>query len=130
MLFYRLGNDEKAFKHLDQYLKTKVKKREPTQLFHLCLRDYLKLKVEKKSKDGIKNILASLYGSLLSTEVLKEFSEPETIFENSAFPSCFHCETCDYTAKCRHFDILGSMKELHKKCRNADIDQSGVGLLF
>ncbi len=130
LLFYRLEENKKAFKYLNAYLKKQKVNKQPRQLFHLCLRDYLKLKIENTSLDTIEKILMDLYGATVSRSVINDFHNPEKIFNNSALPECFNCKSCDIKPFCKHFDVLKVIKGLQEKYKKAEIDQLTIKKIF
>lgn len=120
LIYNRLGNYEKAFYYLDQYLKHKRENNieiDNPEYYQGALL-FFKMKTKKFSKETIVNSLLTFSGQETAREILNDLSDPAKSFQYYQLPECGDCKKCPAVNQC-HFpkwsDIVTRLNEKMKK---------------
>ena len=112
MINYKVGNYEYSLKYIDVFLENKDFS---IYKYYFAIRDFTYLKNEDYNNSDIESLLAIKYGQETAKEIIEDIGEPEKIFNNYEWTSCFHCEQCELINSCRYFDVLSIIKRMQKK---------------
>lgn len=109
MLNYRIGNIDKAYYYISEFLKGK---NFAVYKYYQCIKDYLFLILKGCNEVQIHDQLNVVYGDVID-EVIKDMANPELVFEGYDWPTCFNCDRCGIRSKCRQIDFLRIYKNIH-----------------
>lgn len=112
MINFRVCNYKYCLKYIDLFLEDKDFN---IYIYYYAIRDFTYLKYINHSNSDIEELLVLKYGKEIANEVLQDLIEPEKIFDNYEWTSCFHCEKCELIKSCKYFDVLSIMKTLQEK---------------
>jgi ribosomal protein S12 methylthiotransferase accessory factor len=132
LVYNRLGNYEKAFYHLDNYLKHKQENNieiDNPEYYQGAL-IFFKMKAKKYQDQTIINTLLSFSGKETAEEILNDLSDPSKSFQYYDLPVCGDgdCEHCPAINQC-HFpkwsDIITRMNEKMKESFPNQVESLG-----
>lgn len=110
MLFYHAEDFVKSKKYLDSY----IKKSSIASSYLYAFSDFIKfVHVEKLSMNEVAIILSRLYGKKLTDEIIADMSNPQRIFQQYDFPTCFKCENCKVEETCQFFKMINIEKQVN-----------------
>lgn len=109
--YYKLHKIKKAIKYLTIFIE-KHEEKEDDFLYYLACRDYMRLKLEKKSTKEISFFLKTFYQIQIVNEVIEDLKNPEQVFNNLSLPNCFNCEKCELIKNCNFFKTMSIVKRL------------------
>ncbi len=112
MINYKVGNYEYSLKYINLFLENKDFS---IYKYYFAIRDFIVLKNRHHNNLDIKSLLAVKYGQEIATEIIEDVGEPEKIFDNYEWTSCFHCEKCELINSCMYFDVLSIIKRMQQK---------------
>ncbi|UKK72397.1 hypothetical protein L6467_00605 [Segatella bryantii] len=111
MLNYRIGDLEHALKFLTKFLEGKNFK---SYKYYYGLHDYLKLKMQEKGRNYIKDALLPLYSDIVD-EIIDDMEPEDQIMRYFKFPTCFKCEECGIKQSCCQIEMLQILKKVQIK---------------
>lgn len=130
MLFYRIEDYKNSYKYIEKYIKLIDDKKIPQYLYYLCLRDFIKLKIDNFSDENIIETLSQIYGDNLIKEISNDLSAPKEIFKYFNLPSCFNCERCEIKENCLYLIYLKHIKSIQIKKKQNQINQIDLKKIF
>jgi len=123
MLNYKVSNFEEAYFYIKEFLYDK----DFYQFkYYFGIKEYLKLKLEKKDDNEIRDSLTILYSDEID-EIIQDFKYPEDIFNHHEWCSCFDCDSCQIKSDCHQFDLLRLLKDIQKIQKDNTINQNRIG---
>ncbi len=123
MLFYYIGDIQKAKKYLDLFLKDNGKEK-PLYNYYFAISDFITLKfIKNLSDEETKSILHKFYESSIAEEVFSTYIDSDNSFEHYHFPNCFDCENCPVIESCSYEHILKVHKKIQNFAENIQIEQ-------
>lgn len=108
MLNYRIGNVDKAYFYISEFLEGK---NFAVYNYYQCIKDYLSLILKGYNEVQIQDQLSTLYSDVID-EVIKDMANPKRVLEGYDWPACFNCEKCGIQSKCRQIDFLRIYKQI------------------
>lgn len=126
MAFYKLGNIDKAYFYLNNYLKDKEVK---DYLYFYACKDYLALLKEKIKNNDIKSYMTKIYGLDLAKEVIEDMLDASTVFKSYNLQSFFYSKDCNIY-EFNYFNIASILNKIEKKHKAQPIDQLNLSKIF
>lgn len=111
MLNYRIGDWGNALKFLSKFLEGKNFE---SYRYYYGLHDYLKLKMQKKGQNYVKDSLLPLYRDIVD-EIADDMEPKDQIMRYFKFPTCFKCEECGIKQHCCHIEMLKILKKVQTR---------------
>ncbi len=126
MLCYKMGDNEKSYLYLDNYLKDKDA---VNYLYYFGCKDYLSLLLKNRCLLEIQSFLSLFYGKDLSDEIIEDMSNPNDVFKSYNFGSFFSCKTADIS-NFGYYKMAPILKTIEAIKINNPINQMNLSSLF
>lgn len=126
MANYKLGNIEKAYLYLNNYLKDKEIQ---DYLYYYAYKDYLALLTNEKSKNEVQSYMIKIYGIELTKEIMEDMQDPNNIFQSYNLQLYFNCKNCDIK-EFDYFKVASIFKNIENKHKTQPIDQMNLSKIF
>ncbi len=97
--------------------------------YYFTCRSYLKMLLDGYSQEMIDEELSFFHGDE-AFEVIKDFSNPEEIFQYFPTPNCFDCQYCEVQESCKYFEVMAIYSDLMRENDKNKIDQLNLSKLF
>lgn len=120
MIYIRIGDFHKARENLSRFIQF-IKKyyRNIDLRYHLCVREYLSLKIRNYDNENIKRILLTLFDTSIAELVTEDLSDSKNVFAHLPLPTCWDCNKCPIVETCG-YEILKKIYLTIKKNQKAD----------
>ncbi|MDD4588398.1 MAG: YcaO-like family protein [Heliobacteriaceae bacterium] len=129
LLFSRIAEYRAAAESLDAFMQSDAAQTGP-QLYYRALHGYLAAKADGLPEAQIRESLTDRYGETVAGRVFKDFADPEQVFGQFSWPSCFDCTACEIESSCRYFPVLRKVKAV-QRIQQANLpDQAALAGLF
>jgi ribosomal protein S12 methylthiotransferase accessory factor len=128
LLFIRAGEFGRAFDYMERYwltqlisgaLNNNVERAE----YYWCTLAYIGLRAAGNSEEEIERTLEELFGDSRAKEIIRDFRDPEKVFQNFSLPECGVCDGCNISCECRYEEWERLVGFLSAKMRENSIDQ-------
>lgn len=126
MVNYKLGNIEKAYLYLNNYLKDKEIQ---DYLDYYAYKYYLALLINEKSENEIQSYMIKIYGIELTKEIMEDMQDPNNIFQSYNLQLYFNCKNCDIK-EFDYFKVASIFKNIENKHKTQPIDQMNLSKIF
>ena len=126
MANYKLGNIDKAYLYLKNYLKYKDVQ---DYLYFYACKDYLALSKNGKNKNETQSYMTKIYGIGLTREVIEDMQDANSIFKSYNLQSYFECKNCNIE-EFKYFKIASILKNIENKHKSQPIDQMNLSKIF
>ncbi|NVO12100.1 MAG: YcaO-like family protein [Bacteroidales bacterium] len=126
MANYKIGNIDKAYLYLKNYLKDKEVQ---DYLYFYACKDYLALLKNRRNENEIQSYMTKIYGIELTEEVLEDMQDPNTIFKSYNLQLYFDCKNCEIK-EFEYFKIASILKNIENKHKTQPIEQMSLSKIF
>jgi len=126
MANYKLGNIDKAYSHLKNYLKDKNVQ---DYLYFYACKDYLALLNNGKNKNEIQSYMTKIYDIELAREVLEDMQDANNIFKSYNLQSYFESKNCNIE-EFTYFKVASILKNIENKHKSQPVDQMNLSQIF
>ncbi len=126
MANYKLGNINKSYLNIKNYLKGKDVQ---DYLYFYACKDYLSLLNNNKDITEIQSYMTKFYHRELAIEVTKDMKDPQNIFKAYNLQSYFNCKNCNIK-EFEFFKVASILKNIEKKHKKHPIEQISLSKLF
>ena len=130
MIYYQLEKFTDAYEYMKKFLKEDDENIIDNKVYFYCIRDYFKSTVAGKSESEIKKRLIHIYDKNTVDEVINDLKDPKKIFSYYNLPSCFDCNSCEFSGNCSFNELYKLFTEVKKKQKENVIDQSKLTDVF
>jgi ribosomal protein S12 methylthiotransferase accessory factor len=132
LLYYRVGDFEKAANNLNRHLKLLEKNNLNLGniKYFKCILSYFNLKVNQENDNTIHKTLSSIFGNQITSEVFSDIGNFENAFTFLKLPTCGDCSSCESINECFYKDWLKMADILNLKLKENVIDQDNLSKIF
>jgi ribosomal protein S12 methylthiotransferase accessory factor len=126
MANYKIGNIDKAYFYLNNYLKDKDIE---DYLYFFACKDYLALLKNGRNYYEIQSYMTKIYSIEMANEVIEDMQDANNIFKSYNLQWYFDSKKCNIN-EFEYFKVASILKNIENKHKTQPIDQMNLSKIF